>query len=389
MNVSFKIFHWADEIIHPKALINEQITNDELLKLENGFLNQLKKDSELIFTEANFSKKRILFQIRQLINLSNTIYGYLFRLSPAWKRKIHSSQLRQIYLRLLDALEKVIVNVQQIMPETYFEIPVTYYGMSLLKMQIKKAVGNFSIVLQQLQIDKKLYDLLMRDFYIFLNKKEITRYEIDYIINLIKEVEYTNVFDTLELIKILFLHGFNPRDFFYYYTSDLNNRLKSVPDLHDQLQVIISEQDRFYGLPESKLKMFSSLSSIEGQFKAFLSQKKRSLKEVINLRRVIIEDEQGAKTKGRLKVFLSVPQLSLFIRVLIEKGLLPKENIGELFNFFATHFSTPQTSFISAESLRKKSTDVEFSTAQKLKGHLIGMLNWLNENYNLSNYKNS
>lgn len=135
--------------------------------------------------------------------------------------------------------------------------------------------------------------------------------------------------------------------------------------------------------------MFSSLSSIEGQFKAFLSQKKRSLKEVINLRRVIIEDEQGAKTKGRLKVFLSVPQLSLFIRVLIEKGLLPKENIGELFNFFATHFSTPQTSFISAESLRKKSTDVEFSTAQKLKGHLIGMLNWLNENYNLSNYKNS
>ncbi|MFN0293588.1 hypothetical protein [Pedobacter helvus] len=388
MNKSFKIFNWTDEIIHPKALVNDTITSDDLVKLENGFLNQLNKDLKLFFIEANFSRKRILVQARQFVSLSNTIYSYLFRLSPSWKRKISSSNLRQVYLHFLDALEKVIDKVQQVVPEIYHEIPITKYGMGILKMQIKGAFGNFSIILNQSQIDKKLYDLLIRDLYLFINKKEITRYEIDYIINLIKEIECTDVFDTLELIKILFLHGFNPRDFFYYYTSDLNNRLKAVPDLHDQLQVIISEQDRFYGLPESKLKMFSSLSSIEGQFKTFLSQKKQSLKEVIDLRRIIIEDDKGPKTKGRLKVFLSVPQLSLFIRVLIEKGLLPKENIGELFNFFATHFSTPQTSFISAESLRKKSTDVEFSTAQKLKGHLIGMLNWLNENYNLSNYKN-
>jgi hypothetical protein len=70
----------------------------------------------------------------------------------------------------------------------------------------------------------------------------------------------------------------------------------------------------------------------------------------------------------------------------IEKGILVKENLGDLFKFFATHFYTPNAEYISADSLQKKSTDVEFATAQKLKGQLIGMLNWLNTNFNLSNY---
>lgn len=110
---------------------------------------------------------------------------------------------------------------------------------------------------------------------------------------------------------------------------------------------------------------------------------------MLKLRRVILQDDMLAKSMTRLKVNMPVAQFGLFIRVQIEKGLLLKENIGELFNFFAAHFYTPQTMFISPESLRKKSTDVEFSTAQKLKAHLIAMLNWLNENYNLSNYKGS
>lgn len=387
MNTSFKIFNWTDEIIHPKALVNDTITNDDLIKLENGFLNQLNKDLEFFFIEANFSRKRILLQVRQLVSLSNTIYSYLFRLSPSWKRKISSTKLRQVYLHFLDALEKVIDKVQQIVPEIYYEIPITKYGMATLKMQIKGAFGNFSIILNQVQIDKKLYDLLIRDLYLFITKKEITRHEIDYVIDLIKEIERTSVFDTLELIRILYFYGFNPKNFFHYYATDLNNRLTAVPDLHDQLQIVISEQDRFFCLPGSKLKMFPFLSSIDGQVNTFLAKKERNLKETIKLRRDIIQHQQSPASNARLKIYLSVPQLSLFIRLLIEKGLLAKENIGELFSFFATHFSTPQASLISAESLRKKSTDVEFTTAQKLKAHLIGMLNWLNENYNLSNFK--
>ncbi|WP_199120332.1 hypothetical protein [Pedobacter sp. ASV28] len=389
MNLSCKIFHWTDEIIHPKTLNNSQITNDDLLKLENGFLKQLKQDADLVFYSGNFSRKRTLAQVRQMIVMSNTIYGYLFRLSPTWKRKTCPPQLRQTYLHFLFAIEKIIGKAEQIIPELYIEIPLTNYGLSLRKMQIREAVKKLSIALNHLAIDKRLYELVIRDFYLFIGKKEITRYEYDYTINLIKEIVSSNVANTFGLIKMLYQHGFNPKGFFSYYANELDKKLIGISDLHDQLQIVISEQDIFFGLPESNQKMFISQLPIEDQFKIFLSQKERHLKETINIRRALNLEEQGSKQKNRLKIFLSVPQLSLLIRLFIEKGLLPKENIGELFAFFASHFSTPQTSLISAESLRKKSTDVEFSTAQKLKSHIIGMLNWLNENYNLSNFKGS
>ncbi len=107
-----------------------------------------------------------------------------------------------------------------------------------------------------------------------------------------------------------------------------------------------------------------------------------------NLKREILEDSEKEKPCVRVRVNLPVAQFALLIRLFMERGLLMKEHVGEQFVFFATYFFTPNTSDISADSLQKKSTDVEFGTALKLKGHLIQMLNWLNENFNLSNYKN-
>lgn len=387
MNLHLKIFQW-DDVIHPQLLIGSNVTHDDLQNLQKGFLNQLQKDVGCLFSDSDFSKRRVLSKIRQLVNLSNTIYGYLFRLSPGWKRKVSSSPLRKVYLHLLISIERALDKVQQIEPETYSKIPLTLYGISVLKMEIKKNTKRFSNFLEQLSSEnRKLYKVLYRDLYLFLNKKDITQSEIDYATNLIWEIGTINVFDNMKLVEVLYIEGFNTKKFFSYYTNEINSRLKAIPDLHDQLQAIIDEKDRFNGLPDSKSRMFSNLSPIADQFNAYLNQKENHIKQVISLRNSIVQQDQNSKSSNRLKIFLSVPQLSLFIRLLMEKGLLAKENIGELFTFFATHFSTPQTAYISAESLRKKSTDVEFATAQKLKAHLIGMLNWLNENYNLSNYK--
>jgi hypothetical protein len=389
MKATIKILQWTHEVIHPKVLINSQISSEDLVKLETGFLNQLKDYKEVVFGRTKLSRRCNLSQLRKLVNISNTIYGYLFRLSPVWKRKASSSSLRKVYLHLLVYIEKIINIIGHIEPQAYSKIPLTRYRISCMKMRVKETVSRFLHILYQSQIDQELYHLLERDLYLFLANREITRAEMDYIINLIKHIEISSVTDKTQLMDILYLHGFNAKDFFYFYSNELNNRLKAVPNLHGQIQIIIDEQDRLNGLPGSKARMFPYLAPIDGQLKNFLSKKERHLTEILNLRRAVIQDEQSMKSTSRQKIFLSVPQFSLLIRLFIEKGLLANENIGELFTFFATHFSTPQTQFISADSLRKKSTDVEFATAQKLKGHLIEMLNWLNENYNLSNYKKS
>jgi len=163
--------------------------------------------------------------------------------------------------------------------------------------------------------------------------------------------------------------------------------LEDIPGLHEQREMLLLEKDRLYNLfIEKGLVMPFNKRSLFFELDEFLNEKYSVAKQMVKLTRKLIQDNEKAKAGTRFLINLPVSQFGLFIRIQIEKGLLVKENIGDLFKFFATHFYTPNTLFISADSLQKKSTDVEFATAQKLKAQLIAMLNWLNINYNLSNY---
>lgn len=163
-----------------------------------------------------------------------------------------------------------------------------------------------------------------------------------------------------------------------------------TPSLHEQLEILIGLEDRISSLPaRCTSRWMAEDESIREQIRTLLAEKKQYIQQRIELRRLEIQDSKLSEQTDRMQVNLPVAQFGLFIRLFMEKGLLPKEEVGKTFAYYARHFSTPKTPFISAESLQKKSTDVEFSTAKKMKGHLIGMVNWLNEHYNVSNHRDS
>src|SRR5690606_17688153 len=117
--------------------------------------------------------------------------------------------------------------------------------------------------------------------------------------------------------------------------------------------------------------------SVRDQLRDFFREKKQYIQQRIELRRLEIQDSRLVEEADRMQINLPVAQFGLCIRLFMEKGLLPKEDVGKTFSYYARYFRTPKTPFISAESLQKKSTDVEFAAAKKMKGHLIGMVNWL------------
>jgi len=167
----------------------------------------------------------------------------------------------------------------------------------------------------------------------------------------------------------------------------VRSSIDNISGLHEQSVILLLEKDGLYNLAQAKgLVMPSKNKSLFFDLLEFLNSKCTFAKKRVKLQRRFIRNNEKAKNATRFLINLPIPQFGLFIRMQIEKGLLTKENVGELFRFFASHFYTVNASFISPESLQKKSTDVEFATAQKLKGHLIDMINWLNSNYNLSNY---
>lgn len=113
------------------------------------------------------------------------------------------------------------------------------------------------------------------------------------------------------------------------------------------------------------------------------------LEKLLNHRRQAMQDKMDAEKTLRLLLDMTVPQFALFIRVLKETQVILKTGITEVCTFFAMHFYTDKSLFISSSNLLKRSTDVEFATVLKLWDMLTDMQNWLDEKFSVRNYKRS
>lgn len=384
------LLNWVEETIHPQKLTNTLITEADFLKLKEDFAAEVKSFRKILFKQLFFSKRQAAADIKQLVNVSDMLYYYLCRLAPAWNKCGIAIQIRSFYLYALNLLETLLEDVGRLAPKLRQQLPLTLYVLPNIMMELSVMYKAVVLTFDDSLIDDRLKILVKDGLYQFIHKKGISPQNVEYCFYLMNILIGKKYQDSQMFVQLLFKAGFNLPEFYLYLISEYKNSIENIPGLHEQLEKVITEQDKISSSAQNdEVKMLPGIAPITEQLTGFLSEKKHHIKQMLKLRRVILRDDQLTKSMLRLKVNLSVAQLGLFIRVQMEKGLFLKENIGEAFSFFATHFYTPQTMFISAESLRKKSTEVEFNTAQKLKAQLIGMLNWLNENYNLSNYKGS
>lgn len=384
------LLNWVEDNIHPQKLTNSLLTEADVMSLKAGFATEVKSFRKTILKQLIFFKKEAANNMKQLVSTSDTVHHYFCRLAPAWNQGESATKIKSIYLDMLNSVEIQLEDMARLAPKIHRKIPVTRYSMPELMKGLKEQYKVFSRNLDNMPVEENLKAILQKGLFQLVHKKKISLSNADYCRHLMNVIISADNLDTQSIRVLLLLNGFNLPEFYYYCIRGYLDALDNIPGLHEQLAMLMTEQDKLNNLPRViKTNMLPGIVPIGEQLRGFLSEKKQHIDEMLKLRRVILQDDMLAKSMTRLKINMPVAQFGLFIRVQIEKGLLLKENIGELFNFFAAHFYTPQTMFISPESLRKKSTDVEFSTAQKLKAHLIAMLNWLNENHNLSNYKGS
>ncbi len=384
----FRLILWVEENIRPELLNSLPELDSYTPFLHQTFISGLINFRELLFEQMVLSKKDAAHGVRQLGNISNTIHSYLYHSKPAWKTTVSKTKIKSFYTCLLCCLEKVLEEVKKISPPIHMEVPITHYSLPPVKMELKKKFKQFSNHLDIDALDSELRILMKRAIQLMINKKEITPAIVTYCHRIMSETICLEELDASSMFFLLIKNGFNIPEFYLYYISYLKKSLDNLGGLHEQLEMLIIEKDKLNGIPDSEnLRMLKGTAPIKEQLYSYLDEKQKHTVQILELRRLALEDDPLVKSAKRLKVNLPVAQLALFIRLQLEKGFFEKENIGELFNFFAEHFYTSKTKFISGDSLRKKSTEVEFSTAQKLKSQLIAMLNWLNENHNLSNYK--
>lgn len=379
-----------EENLHPSVLIKTVERDSDLLR----YLDELKKGTQQfkpyfinLVDHSGMEAKAILLQLTMV---SDTLHNYMVSMASSWRKSPFSIQLHRLYLQMLNLLERLLEFCGKFDKHTLLTLPLTLYSIPNIRMGLRKKLNNLNRTISKSDIDPGLGELVLNDLKLLIERKKINRTDAKYASLILEELEKLHPFSTFEVENLLYQYDFNTPAFFSYCAKCSACLMSDTPSLHEQLEILIGLEDRISSLPpRSTSRWMTEDESIREQIKTLFAEKKRYIRQRIELRRIEIEDAKLTEEVDRMQINLPVAQFGLFIRLFMEKGLLPKEEIGKTFAYYARHFSTPKTPFISAESLQKKSTDVEFSTAKKMKSHLIAMVNWLNEHYNVSNHKDS
>lgn len=387
---SRKWLYIIEEVFCPanfSSVLNEIKRQSEFLEL----LKSYKIDFLSSFTETmGSSRKKSKALIMQLILTSNKIHISFLNMSKAHLAHDNGKIMKRNYLEILNTLESLLNDCEKIDEKLLFVLPMTTYSLFISKGSLKREINSLKDAFSNSSITVQIRELILSGLLSVFGKKLVKRGDVKYANLIVENFQKLGNMELERIEDLLIQYDFNSPRLFNYFAKKCNDLLLEKDSLHSQFEIIISLEDRLNSLPQMcKLRLKIEDEPIRNQLKAFYQEKKDNINQRIELRRSEIQDAKLWDDNDRMQINLSVSQLGLFIRILMERGILSKEDIGKTFGYYARHFRTPQTQFISAESLQKKSTDVEFSTARKMKGHLIGMINWLNEHYNTSNFSDS
>ncbi|TFF37016.1 hypothetical protein [Mucilaginibacter psychrotolerans] len=372
--------------LNPQKFIGQKLSPEDFYKWRNYIVKEA--DSlKILISVTSLSDYEIEKLITQIVDLSNTINSYIFRQFKLIRSHAQAKNINEYYNFTLHQLDSIILTFHVQFPGPSGKVKISDSNLYVILNGLKKDFYKLSQNLQFSTVEKELINIVQMGLLKLMHKKRITRNDSNYISEIISTLLRNENLDNTKLAELLIIHDFNTSEFYSYCIKKWKINLEDIPGLHEQQEMLLLEKDRIFELENtSRLSMPNNKKRLFFELNNFLDEKSTTVKRMVKLRRRFIRDNQKSKGGSRFLINLPVPQFGLFLRMQIEKGLLAKENLGDLFKFFATHFYTPNAEYISADSLQKKSTDVEFATAQKLKGQLIGMLNWLNTNFNLSNY---
>jgi hypothetical protein len=382
MDALSSLLNLVEEEINPQQLTKKSLTTELLQGWQDLLVNNTRTLKQGYLLERPEYAAEKLYFLDQVTSLSNTLQSYLFRYRAAWTTSQAAESIRAFYIATRNILESLIEALLKTGEHQSLELPISNFSLANVTIDLKVKCRQLVHYLEISSADPELIRLLMNNLYALLRKRHFSYRDAEYMEGLCGAILQTADLDTRRLRELLFAWNFNSPEFFMYWVNGWQRQLIAVDGLHEQLETITLEQDKINTLQsKARVRMLPGEVSLKADLQHFLGEKGQLVSQLIKLRRIVLKDNELAKSAARLRINLPVTQFGLFIRLQIESGLLPKENVGQVFTFFATHYSAKQALFISAESLQKKSTDVEHLTAQKMKGHLIWMINWINEHF--------
>jgi hypothetical protein len=260
-------------------------------------------------------------------------------------------------------------------PESYHAIMVTEFTRTIVDLKKGLLGKGFS---------RELVGHVLSPYERFVKNKTSTYYRVIYLKQLEAEL-FTMIEqplhgkpDDVPLMWTLFDMNFNDVSYYNYITQrvrEFHERTDDIPERISTLTLAVKlMQQRVtkpgYAFEPTVLPLRDQLihwSQLELNF--YLGK----------LSAADVTRESNEEPGSRVKVDLSVAQLAYFIRLLIDDGILPQDNITTMIRKIAGTFETKRSETISAKSLENRYYDVELGTRQSIRIILTSMIHRIDE----------
>jgi len=335
------------------------------------------------------SKKNSMRSLQELLVAQNDkINDYFFKERHLWLRHNAFREIKAMYIYSQNQLDDLLNHMARNYA-FYFDDQVKFSS-SQLKSAIPAArakVSSLQHYLTMYLIHPDLIQLISNDLNQLLRNKNYSSENHKFILVVVSSLLKVKNISMAILVTELIRHNFNTPAFYKYITERFHARLLTLGGLHKQLELIVLEKDELFRARElTEIKFTNQRPTIRADFLNYLNEKYEHTNTLIEIKRHELKDRFEPDHLLRILLNTSVPQLGLFIRLLVENDIVQQAKMADLFKFFSSNFYTKNANFISAKSLQDKSTSVRLTDALKLYRFFKSSMEWLDVHFHVKDH---
>lgn len=355
-----------------QAYSNEQCHNKRQILLKQA-LNELHcLESGLLLYLAGLSSKEQLSIALNAITSNCTLLLNTFYYSNRQSRSNITMQEREFRHKLLQ-LHSFIRS--QYTTHFNHEIPVPVCCKNNLAATWNKKQYALIQALRHKGHSAKLLGIVSRTISCLLQQREASWKQLYWILHCIKQLRKTATINSGAndwlLIKWLAVNGYNKPSFIQYMFDFCKTEALSNASIKEQLNYWAAKQKQFVFLTTfATTSLFTCQPSVQHAITTLIEQETTTLTKILN-------DQMQQPQNITINTVLSVPQLAVFLKLLISTGIIRHNNQAELLRLVTTIVRTNKATAISHESLRNKYYAQEPAAANIVKDYLFNMLKQL------------
>lgn len=378
-------------VLNPANLKSDKLNDAFISKcrlLANNEKERIKQQfASVIFNPSSESLIEIYFRHHQttLVKLADTVFNYLQqkRVGSIY-RLTNKSLVINFYKDVLRVPEELLHFIAENYPG-YFnnEMKIPDAEKWQLVPEVKHNLKQIKAALRKTDLNEKILEITCEPIEALLSSTEGTTYrKLTYLKTLINElqnfIKRKNSNNINEQFNHLLLYlNYNRLRLFNYYIREMKETGDHFNTINDQIDFYSLQIKLINQLPVKPGLIYKpGLPTLKEQIGSWICEELYYLEKKQKLiLPFTIQNEKNEDSYGKIHTDLSVSQLALGVKLLLDAKVITNKNSTEIMSIVARSFKTDRQEVISEDSLRNKSYNFETSTVEKVKDKIIGLLN--------------